>query len=71
MYTDLSFLPWAEAYALLLRMWEAREGYGLSMALRVYYQPHWRPGEPTPLPTYLPTCLPVCLPACLTACVLT
>lgn len=44
-YSDLSFLPWEEAYALLLRLWEAKEDFDLSLALRVLYQPEWRPGK--------------------------
>jgi hypothetical protein len=44
-YSDLSFLPWEEAYALLLRLWEAKEDFDLSLTLRVLYQPEWRPGR--------------------------
>ena len=45
MYTDLGFLPWDQTYSLLLRMWESRDDSGgLSMDLRVHYQPKWRAG---------------------------
>lgn len=46
MYTDLGFLPWDQTYSLLLRMWESRDDYGgLSMDLRVHFQPKWRAGR--------------------------
>jgi hypothetical protein len=42
---DLSFLPWEDVYAMMLRMWDKREERGLDMAVKVYVQPAWRPGQ--------------------------